>query len=416
MSNQRKILLPAAGLMLLLFAFQMYRLFAATPGKASEQPTTQPARIDLVFVHSPTCQECKKVKDALPSILNKFGGGVHSRWVSVMELDVLDQYETQYKVRIKAPPAIFVGRQYLQGSEAILGKLSRVIEEELAAGATTYNPDAVTTTHPASQATSQPTLDPAAKEKQKTDVARKHFEQLSIPMVLGAGLLDGVNPCAFTTIVFLLSTLAYLGKSPRQLAVVGIGFTFAVFVTYFVLGLGILTVLGQLQASSVGNGIPKILAYLVADLALLLALWSLMDFVGYVRSKDVKSVTLGLPKAVKSRMHKIIREGLSTRGLLIGSLLVGFLVSILESICTGQVYAPICLAIQSVPSLKVHAIAYLLLYNIMFILPLVVILIIAYKGVSSDRLGEFLRRHLAPLKLALACLFVVLGVVLLMTV
>ena len=80
-------------------------------------------------------------------------------------------------------------------------------------------------------------------------------------------------------------------------------------------------------------------------------------------------MTLALPKSVKARIHRVIRAGLRTRNLLIGSITVGFLVSVLESLCTGQVYLPTILFVTRLPDLRTRAIGFLLLYNVMFILP-----------------------------------------------
>jgi len=160
------------------------------------------------------------------------------------------------------------------------------------------------------------------------------------------------------------------------------------------------------------SSLSAALIYAVAALALVLACWSLIDFIRYVRSGDTKKLTLGLPKAVKARIHKVIRVGLSTRGLLAGSLAVGVVVALLESVCTGQVYLPVIIFVARAPGLRTAAVGYLVFYNLMFILPLVVILVVAYLGVGSERLGEFLRRHLAALKLALAVVFAALGALL----
>ena len=228
-----------------------------------------------------------------------------------------------------------------------------------------------------------------------------------------AGLLDGINPCAFTTIIFLLSMLTYLGKNKRQLAVVGLGFTASVFVTYFLLGLG---AFGAIKTLSSDSGIARGLAYGVAALAFILAAWSVVDVVRYVRSHDVKKITLGLPNVVKAQIHKVIRSGLKTRGLLVGAVVVGFLVALLESLCTGQVYLPTIVFVARSSQMRPDAIAYLLFYNLMFILPLVVVFVVAYCGVSSDRLGRLMRGNLAVIKLSMALLFVALGVLVLMTI
>ena len=67
------------------------------------------------------------------------------------------------------------------------------------------------------------------------------------------------------------------------------------------------------------------------------------------------------------------------------------------------------------PGMRAYGMAYLLLYNAMFILPLVALLVAGYWGVSSERMTQFLRRHLGVMKLLLALLFAFLGVLVLMT-
>ena len=110
------------------------------------------------------------------------------------------------------------------------------------------------------------------------------------------------------------------------------------------------------------------------------------------------------------RINRVIRQGLSTRRLLIGSLSVGFLVSLLESLCTSQVYLPTIVFVVRSPGMRADAIAYLVLYNLAFIAPLVALLAVAFWGTSSEKLGQLLRRHLGLVRLGMACLFAALGV------
>jgi len=88
--------------------------------------------------------------------------------------------------------------------------------------------------------------------------------------------------------------------------------------------------------------------------------------------------------------------------IVIASLVTGFLVSLLELACTGQVYLP---AIVFISKGGVKGTALLVLYNLAFILPLTVIFILAYFGLSSDRLTQFFRKRVAIVKFLLAGLF-----------
>jgi cytochrome b561 len=87
----------------------------------------------------------------------------------------------------------------------------------------------------------------------------------------------------------------------------------------------------------------------------------------------------------------------------------GFVVSLLELACTGQVYLPTIVYVMSQPELAGQAFFYLLLYCLMFILPLVVVFVLAYFGTSSEQLGQFINRHTSTIKLITGLLFVALA-------
>ena len=198
---------------------------AAGPSRAGGPPASRPATtpaaevLRIVFFHSLTCNECRKVKQMLDRILKPWPGRVRVEWKSTGDIQVFRElllYDEHYGVRTKSPPVMFVGRRHLEGEKRIYRDLARVVREELAAGAVTYRPPAGPSTK-------------GSGNVPEEIVGR--FRGFRIGALAAAGLLDGVNPCAFTTIVFLLSMLAQVGKTRRQLAVVGVGFTAAVFVT-----------------------------------------------------------------------------------------------------------------------------------------------------------------------------------------
>ena len=367
----------------------------------SQNPCT-PLRV--VYFHSPSCSDCKRVKALLPQVTERWGNRIALELRDVDNINVFNEllkYEEYYKATVAAPPAVFVGDKALVGDNAIIKQLGSAIRDALAKEIATFSPEI---------ADSDKNV-VAETEALPSEVLNR-FESLGPGAVAIAGLIDGVNPCAFTTIVFFLSMLAYLKKTRREMLLVGTGFTVSMFIAYFLLGLGLL---GTVKAFSVSHGLSNSLTWGVAILAFALAGWSLIDAARYVRTGDTKQVTLGLPKKVRDRIHKVIRTGLTTRGLLIGSLSIGFLVSILESICTGQVYLPTIVFMTRAPGMQASAIGYLLLYNVMFIVPLLVILALTYFGVRSETLGNMFRKRLALAKFAMAGLFAGLGLIVLST-
>jgi hypothetical protein len=206
--------------------------------------------------------------------------------------------------------------------------------------------------------------------------------------------------------------MAYLGKTRRQVAAVGVSFTAAVFVTYLLLGIGLMA---AIKHFAVRSGVSEAITYVVAAAALLLAGWSFVDGVRSLRSGKAPRAALGLPRWVKAAIHWVIRVGLRTRYLVLGSLVVGFGVSLLESFCTGQMYVPtILVMVRAGGPGQAKALGLLVFYNIMFILPLAGIMIAAYCGVGSQRLGQILKNHLPAFKFAMAALFAGLAVVLLL--
>ena len=73
--------------------------------------------------------------------------------------------------------------------------------------------------------------------------------------------------------------------------------------------------------------------------------------------------------------------------------------------------------VRDIPEISFGAIlfvafAYLVLYNLMFILPLVVLTALAYFGVGSQRLGKFFTQNLVLAKILMGVLFVGLGILL----
>ena len=99
--------------------------------------------------------------------------------------------------------------------------------------------------------------------------------------------------------------------------------------------------------------------------------------------------------------------------LFAAAFVVGIMVSVIEAVCTGQVYVPTLAYIMKDPALRAKALAYLLLYNLMFIVPLVAVFALSLAGCSSERFSGFFKRRLGAAKLLLAALFAGLGVLLL---
>jgi hypothetical protein len=182
-----------------------------------------------------------------------------------------------------------------------------------------------------------------------------------------------------------------------------------VFATYYLIGLGFFEVLRvAVDYAVVGRVID---ALLVAVLAVLAAL-SFYDFIQARRGAADKMV-LQLSMNMKRRIHSAIRGRVRSTGILLASLTMGFLVSLFELGCTGQIYLPT--VTYMVRSEIAAGYLFLLLYNAAFIIPLAAVFTLSYAGVSSKTMGSFLTANLPWVKLATVLLFaaLALGIVLL---
>ena len=107
-----------------------------------------------------------------------------------------------------------------------------------------------------------------------------------------------------------------------------------------------------------------------------------------------------------------MKEGISAKSLLLGGIIIGTLVTALESVCTGQMYVPTLVVMAKSGMSK--AWGYLLLYNLMFILPLVVVFILTYFGLRTPTLLGWSKKNVVISKVLLGAFFLLLAVLVVM--
>ncbi len=221
------------------------------------------------------------------------------------------------------------------------------------------------------------------------------FGSLTVPTVLAAGVADGFNPCAFALLVlFATYTLTLVNavtaagtptlEARRRLLGAGSLYVGAVLVTYFVIGLGLLSFLGWL-------GRDHLVARGASILALLMALWML---------KDVFLPGVGPSMIAPSGTHGRMQKAME-RGGLAGMLLAGVLVGICTVPCSGAMYLQITAVLHASGS-GLAGIALLALYNIAFIVPLLVLLLAVSNRRVLGQVGRWNRSNSPWIKVGLA--------------
>lgn len=234
----------------------------------------------------------------------------------------------------------------------------------------------------------------------------RHFGLLG---VAAAGLLDGINPCSFAVLVFFISYLAFTGRRRWEILAVGVAYTFADFLVYFLIGVGGLSFLMGLKALPL---VSRVFYWIAFAAGLALAVYNFRDFLK-ARRGDFSGMDLQLSTAAKQRVHRVIRERIGSGGLITGAFVTGLVTSVLEFACTGQVYLPTIAFVAQIAPLRWQAYGYLLVYNLMFEVPMVATFVIAFWGVSSRAIGDWAKRSVPAVKFATALLFLGMSAVLL---
>ncbi len=224
------------------------------------------------------------------------------------------------------------------------------------------------------------------------DMTVDREKSLTWGSVLLAALIDSINPCAFGVLIFLMASLLRMGSARRALRA-GLIYSFVVFLVYFLVGLGLYSVIDSFSSSS-----SFYYFYLgVAGLIFILGLFQLKDVFWYG-----KGFTLRISPKVKPIIEKFM-----SNGSLFSIIILGIIVSFFELPCTGEIY----LGILTMMSLhKVFGVGYLLVYNFIFVLPLLVLTYLIYRGTSTEKLQGWTVSNRHYMKLISGLLLVGLAV------
>jgi len=221
------------------------------------------------------------------------------------------------------------------------------------------------------------------------------MQNLRFTTVIVTALVDSINPCAIGVLILLISTLLALSHDKKKMLITGFIYVLAVFVTYFIAGLGLLTVIHKLQ---IGEMVGVMVGFLVI-------------FLGFVEIKDFfwygKGFSLTIPSSQISRIKKHAQKA-----TVAGAIVLGILVSAVELPCTGGPYLAITTILAE--NMDIKTILYLAIYNLIFVLPLIVIVILAYFGTTALDIKNWKEKYKKWMRLFTGLLMIALGVVLIL--
>jgi cytochrome c biogenesis protein CcdA/thiol-disulfide isomerase/thioredoxin len=364
------------------------------PRAPTEEEKKSQKIVYAAFFYTHGCIHCEAVKKKLGEWAPKFPDlRIGTFDMTKEENKRMGEALTEIYKRVPDPQGelvqLYIGEDYLSGNDFRREDFEKLVAKYQATGAP-----------PAWEKVTQEAL----KGGEQKIVER--FKQFSLGGVLIAGLIDGLNPCAFATIVFLISYLSFLGKQSKEILTYGIIFTSGVFVAYVIAGMGLMAGFRQLSGFPM---LTKGIYLVIGAFAIVLGIISFYDYYLFRRG-EVAKMKLQLPMALKKKIHGIIRvQTRSSKAGFLGTFILGFVIAATEVVCTGQVYLPTIGYIMTVPELRAYAFLNLILYNVMFIIPLVGVFVAAFLGITSEKMAVLSKKHTGHVKFLTGILFIGLG-------
>jgi cytochrome c biogenesis protein CcdA/glutaredoxin len=340
-----------------LVLFCVALLIFATTSYAQEPP---------IFFYGQGCGHCAKVEDFFAQTDVDERLGVVSKEIYFDRENATEFNQLMEKLDIppnrRGVPSLVVDGKIIIGDQPIINYFNQDLPEE---------PAQVTV-------------------KSETNDS-KQAEALTLLMIIGAAIVDAINPCAFAVLIILMTTILSSGQ-PRRALKAGLAFAASIFISYYLMGIGLYTAIGV-------SGVSSLIFTTVGVLAIILGLLNIKDFFWYG-----KGVLMEVPLSWRPRLKKLISSITSP----VGAFTTGFLVSLFLLPCTSGPYIVI-LGMLSQKSTQGIAALYLLLYNLIFVSPMVAISVMVYKGLKPERIEKLRQKNLKVLHLVAGLILLCMG-------
>lgn len=337
-----------------------------------------------------SCPQCEKVKKEIKN--NKFP--VFIQEVNIIEegnADILLEYFRVYQVpnEEQQVPILFYNGAYASGAADIIDLFDKEQWWEL------------------EQSEKSGIYLEGMKDNANMEQDRKGNPWLELGRVIGTGVINGLNPCALSMFFLLLSII--LGMN-LGLFKNGLLYLTGKVIAYFVMGIGLFSIFEIAQETF--YSLFGILKWLLCIFAVLLSILNFLDLYHTVRGEYGK-IRLQLPKALRkwnqSKIASIEHHSYQKIGAII--LLLGFLISLGEFFCTGQIYAATLLSLLKSSSETAWIRFEIFSYAIALCIPSLLLLITIAKGKSVITASNKVLNYMPYIKLINGILFLLFAVI-----
>lgn len=380
----KKILLSLAVIVSSLF-------FAGNTAMADGAEKIGNVTVNVYFFHGETCAHCKKQKEYLADLNSKYNISIKpfEVYYSKQNSELMNRFAKAYNTSFNGVPVTIVGYEYVIGEN--YDTVEKLIKQ-YGAQSETIDPYQILLDYEknlvvdervkeakigsdskTNQCTGSCTGDENYNGSDVKDVSvfGKNINIKKVgPVIFGIilGLTDGINPCMFGVLIFLLTYLISIG-SKKKVLVSGIVFVITTFIFYFLIMLGMHNLL-----FNVAMFIPYISTFkiIIGCVAIVLGLIEVKDFFFYGKGFSLK---------IPAKMKPVI-ESIGRKGTYFSAFILAIFSSLVELPCTIGIPLTYIAAAEKSMNIFVS----LLIYNIAFIIPLIVIITIVYK--TSDKVKE----------------------------
>lgn len=215
--------------------------------------------------------------------------------------------------------------------------------------------------------------------------------QITLPLVISTGLLDSLNPCAISLLLLYIGLLYTMKKDHKVIMAFGFFYIASVYITYFFIGLGLLKVVNFFN-------VPFFFARITAWVAIIFGILNIIEYFF-----PNTPISIRIPMNIRQKANEWAHKATIPAAIVLGTL-----IALHEFPCSGAVYLVI-LGFLAKHETFLNGILYLLLYNLMFILPLFIIFLVASNRLVTEKLINLQERLGRKMHLILAAVMIALG-------
>ena len=357
--------------------------FATAENNDSGHPDT-----NVMYFYLKPCHACEYTNQFLDGLEEKMGikypGFRISRYdvADIKSFNLLEKLIKKYNIPSEdnVLPIAFIGQKYLSGESDIKNGMEQEIIDFYS------NP--------------KENMRYGSQEDFQRSIA-----DLNCINALLAGFVNGLNPCSISMLLFLLSIVTIESKNVIKISS---SYIAGKFLCYLLMGTLFFKLVGLIDVSLIG----KIIKMLVLPLILLLIGLNIHDYFA-ARKEKYNRIVLQLPAVLRKYNHNLIKTVSSRNNLryvILISFFIGIFVSAGEFFCTGQIYLiSIVTVLNSGSGLNGKAFIALLVYNTAFILPLITVALVIYKGKALFDVSEMFREKLPAIKIVNAIIYLIIA-------